>query len=134
MKRPYNHPDNIGSDGQPKMSEDAWAIYEQLREDMAEDSTWGNDLAVGLESRASKADFAAALEAAVASHHRETVELMSNLASRVDDVATLVTAVNTLASKIDSLKTAVLAGFAKADADAGVADTNYAATVSALLT
>lgn len=27
--RPYNHPDNIDQNGQPKMSENAWMLYEQ---------------------------------------------------------------------------------------------------------
>lgn len=31
MARPYNHPDNLADNGQPKMSEDAWALSEAQR-------------------------------------------------------------------------------------------------------
>lgn len=117
--------------------------------DASEDTQWGNDLAASLDAKASKrelnevveivvskvgkAEVVAAIDAAVTAHHKETVELLSTLASKVEDVKTLVVAVNTLASKIDSLKAAVLAGFAKADDDATITDTNYEATVLALL-
>ena len=43
--RPYNDPANLRENGQPKFSENAWQIYEQLREDMAEDTGWGAALA-----------------------------------------------------------------------------------------
>jgi hypothetical protein len=32
MARPYNHPDNLKPNGQPRMSEDNWALSESLRE------------------------------------------------------------------------------------------------------
>jgi hypothetical protein len=32
MARPYNHPDNLKENGQPKMSEDAWELSEKIRE------------------------------------------------------------------------------------------------------
>lgn len=54
--RPYNHPDNLKPNGQPKMSETAWAIYEQLREDMHEDADWGSQLFQALATKAGQAD------------------------------------------------------------------------------
>lgn len=45
--RPYNHPDNLDLSGQPKVSEDAWANQEALR-----DSNFSSrDLMRALESK-----------------------------------------------------------------------------------
>ena len=111
---------------QPTMSEN-----DQLTENS--DKSWGQDLARALEGKLGKVEFSTLLATAMANHHKDTIALMASLSSKIEAVAALVDAVNALTNKVDGLKAALLAGFAKADADATITDTNYQATVAALL-
>ena len=97
------------------------------------DKSWGQDLATVLDKKLDKAEFSTLLATAMANHHKDTIDLMASLSSKIEAITALVDAVNALTNKVDGLKAAILAGFAKADADAGVTDTNYQATVAALL-
>lgn len=97
------------------------------------DKSWGSDLARALDRKLDKAEFSTLLATAMANHHKDTIALMASLSSKIEAVAALVDAINALTNKVDGLKAALLTGFAKADADATITDTNYRATVAALL-
>jgi len=130
--RPYNDPANVKPNGQPKMSENAWAIYEQLREDMAEDTSWGTSLASAIEKTASKKDL---IDAVSAFDHFVTKKDFNAHISSFGNNTEVLLAINAVSAKLDSVRAALLATCQKIDSDAiPGADTNYKASAEALLT
>lgn len=99
MTRPYTHPDNIGSDGNPIMSENAWAIFEAQRMDTNDNSGLFNTLWNEIQKKASAIEVAnlatkigcphealRLTEILIANHRAEMLVLVTTHSVKIDAV------------------------------------------------
>ena len=143
MARPYNHLSNIGPNGQPLMSENAWDLREKALATESDNVSWGQDLARAIEAsetRMLKMILSLLNKAEESYAKKDSVQLLANTVSNNANndnqanlmiLANAVTAhiakspshgdllhsINLLSNQVGLIKTAVLAQAEKIDID-----------------